>query len=285
MLEQWNRVIEGCELLGTDYAGRIVCRKVTVTGAVLIRFHTESAFIQYQEHDRGDLIAPITWTMTDRETAIRLFFQRPYAFHIHAWRKYGQPKLKKPGAIQGAPRVFSAKFGKCGCQCFVKGNDLWMLHRDFFSPIWQPPPGELIGAPQNYYLKKYFNHSHSAKFIYEDNFACIVLRSEAWLHFERLLPLARNKGRNVFIQVILEQLAAAVGLEVQELDVLWAMLFETVYVQVSELIARRAEQTRYVPVLPRTPMASKITCFFFQELQTGTQDVQQEGRGCNGHVL
>ena len=69
-------------------------------------------------------------------------------------RVYGQPKLKKPSELSGVSSAFSVDFiaGKCRCQCFIHGDDVYVKHRDFGST-------EVYGG-------RYVEHpSHRQKFI------------------------------------------------------------------------------------------------------------------------
>ena len=109
------------------------------------------------------------------------------AFQIYSMRFYGQPKLSKPKELRGIKQAFSVDYvpGKCKCQVFVKGNDVWVKHRDYFS---NPMPilAEDLGTPLAYRAKKYLNKNMSSKFIYDDSWGSIVLRNEAWLVVKNL---------------------------------------------------------------------------------------------------
>lgn len=100
------------------------------------------------------------WTLPDLKSRVEVVSRRVY----------GQQKLKKPSLLSGVSSAFSVDFiaGKCRCQCFIHGDDVYVKHRDFGST-------EVYGG-------MYEEHpSHRRKFIYNDSYGCIVLRGEAWL--------------------------------------------------------------------------------------------------------
>lgn len=109
-------------------------------------------------------------------------------FKIHSFRKLGEPKLKKPKELQGIKQIFSLEYipKKCRCQIFVKNNDVWVKHRDYFSCEGEPEPHE-IGMPLNYFAEKYMGKNRPRKFIYEDAWGSVVLRNEAWITIKDLL--------------------------------------------------------------------------------------------------
>ena len=109
-------------------------------------------------------------------------------FKIHSFRKFGEPKLKKPKELQGIKQIFSLEYipKKCRCQIFVKNNDVWVKHRDYFSCEDEPEPHE-IGMPLNYFAEKYMGENRPRKFIYEDAWGSVVLRNEAWITIKDLL--------------------------------------------------------------------------------------------------
>lgn len=130
------------------------------------------------------------------------FFGNVLTCEVHSVRYWGQKKLSKPTELKGVKQSFSACFipERCNCQCFVNGDDLWVKHRDFFSPVHQPAP-EDIGTPLTYRLKKYFNvdKSYLDKFVYADCWGAIVLRNEAWIVF-RNAKQSFNRSDRAFAQ-------------------------------------------------------------------------------------
>jgi hypothetical protein len=145
---------------------------------------------EYQFTSNGSLIYPITFTYSNPKDIYDLFFTSKLDCEIVSFRLYGQPKLKKPIELKGIKQSFSVEFipQKCKCQCFVKDNDLWIKHRDFFSSCYQPSDLKDIGTPISYRLQKYFdvNKNYLDKFVYPDSWGEIVLRNEAWIVFRNI---------------------------------------------------------------------------------------------------
>jgi hypothetical protein len=149
---------------------------------------------EYQFMSNGSLTYPITFTYSNPKDVYDLFFTPSLECEIVSYRLYGQPKLKKPSELKGIKQGFSMSFipGKCKCQCFVKGNDLWIKHRDFFSACHRPSDLNDIGTPLSYRCQKYFNadKSYLDKFVYPDSWGEIVLRNEAWIVFRNIKQAA-----------------------------------------------------------------------------------------------
>lgn len=140
---------------------------------------------EYQFMSNDSLIYPITFTYSNPKDFYDLFFALPFSCKVVSYRFYGQPKLAKPAELKGIKQSFTVDWNlKCKCQCFVKGNDLWIKHRDFFSASHKPKD-EDIGAPLPYRAKKYFgmDKSYIDRFVYSDSWGDIVLRNEAWILF------------------------------------------------------------------------------------------------------
>lgn len=108
---------------------------------------------------------------------------------IYSHRFYDEPKLSKPKELKGIKQAFSVDYilKKCRCQCFIKGNDLWIKHRDYFSEVQQPEPHEL-GMPLNYFAEKYMGKNRPKKFVYDDAWGSVVLRNESWICLHNLIP-------------------------------------------------------------------------------------------------
>ena len=151
---------------------------------------------EYQLMSNDSLIYPITFVYSNPTDLFDLFFSSSLACEVESYRFYGQPKLDKPKELTGIKQSFSVQWGKnCTCQCFVKDNDLWIKHRDFFSASHKPLP-EDDGTPLTYRLKKYFDVSKSYldKFIYPDCWGDIILRNEAWIVFRNMKQtIQRNR--------------------------------------------------------------------------------------------
>lgn len=117
--------------------------------------------------------------------------QSETVFKIHSIRHYGQPKLPKPKELRGIKQSFSIPHNpKCKCQVFIKGDDVWVKHRDYFSPSLVKP--EDYGKPLGQLYDKYMGKDKSQKFVYEDAWGDIIARSEAWIKLEGLLVDAKR---------------------------------------------------------------------------------------------
>lgn len=116
---------------------------------------------------------------------------------IHSRRRWGEPKLVKPQALKNNKKSFSVDWipKRCRCSCFILENDVYVLHRDFGSI--------------NVYGSAYKGKS---KFIYNDNFGCVVLRGEAWLVLKDLVLDIQNEVFEVKIfQSLAEQISGSLG--------------------------------------------------------------------------
>lgn len=228
-------ILSRSEMVGFDRNKNAVYRMPTDTGFLLIR-GIEYGTLLVQEWDDYDLIEPILWTcMTHENFAVR-YLHPSFQFIIHSHRVYGEEKLKKPDVLKGIPQAFSVSFiKKASCACFIAGDDLWIKHRDFFSSIFRPPLGD-EGHGQAYYLNKYFNAKGRKKFIYDDNFASIVLRSEAWLYLKNMKQLANIKSRCIVANHIWDCMRKELNID-PDIPSEWQAFFE-------EVAIRSAEQFR-----------------------------------------
>ena len=153
---------------------------------------------EYQFMSNDSLIYPCTFTYSNPAKVYSLFFTMPLSCEVASYRFYGQPKLAKLAELKGVKQSFSADYipKKCSCPCFVKGDDLWIKHRDFFSASHRPSDPKDNGTPLTYRAKKYFGMDLTGKekFIYNDCWSDIILRNEAWIVFRNIKPtLIRNK--------------------------------------------------------------------------------------------
>ena len=174
-------------------------------GDVLIRFAYDTSdgeyysCCEYQVWKYNRFINPITWTICDIEKFYNNIFAVDKMKYVeYSFRVYRLSKLSRPKELKGIKSIGSAEFipKHCNTQIFIKDNDVWIKHTDYFSRLWRPPAGERIDMPLSYYLKKYFNKTKTEKFIYADNWAGIVLRNEAWLKIENLIPMCKYKEMN-----------------------------------------------------------------------------------------
>ena len=132
----------------------------------------------------------ICWTWSNPEEFYNKFIRDELKFEIYSHRFYGEPKLKKPKELKGIKQAFSVDYipKKCRCQCFVKDNDLWVKHKDYFSESIYAKEDE--GTPLSYRSKKYLGKQKGKDkgFCYSDTWGNIVLRDEAYLKINNLIP-------------------------------------------------------------------------------------------------
>lgn len=112
-------------------------------------------------------------------------------FYVKDFRRFGQPKLKKPKELYRINPAFSVAYNpKCMCQVFLEGNDVWVKHRDYFSPSLVAP--EDYGKTLNQLCDKYMGKTRSKKFVYEDAWGDIIARAEAWIRLKNLMADIRT---------------------------------------------------------------------------------------------
>ena len=132
---------------------------------------------EYQLHKIGATVVPILKTLSSpKEFCLKFLFPKSEYTVLCMGAKLSKPKELK-GIQKFASVFFSAK--RCKCQLFLDGSDLYINHPDYFSPEYCRP--EDHGTPLSYRAKKYGISVPKEKFIYEDNWAAIVLRRRAWI--------------------------------------------------------------------------------------------------------
>lgn len=110
-----------------------------------------------------------------------------------SFKQYGGAKLKKPEKLRGIKQEFSIYYGrKSKCQVFIKDNDVWVKHGDYFSPMLQVDD-EYMGMPLSEICKIYLGKDRRKKFVYNDAWGAIVLRNEAWIKLEGLMLDIKKK--------------------------------------------------------------------------------------------
>lgn len=113
-------------------------------------------------------------------------------FSVISFRAFRQPKLKKPPELKGINRAFSVDYipRKARCQIYIKEDDVFVKHVDYFSPMLHDP--EMVGAPLDAKLSKYLGKSRPPKFVYGDCWGAVVLKQEAWLKLSGLVSAAKR---------------------------------------------------------------------------------------------
>ena len=224
------------------------CYKITCfCGKVLIQFtldtrdNTYVDCVHYQVWEWGYILVPIAWTFSNpRDFCNNIVNVGRMKYIEYSFRSYGQPKLDKPKELKGVKTIGSVDFiaKHCKPQIFIKDNDIWIKHTDYFSPEWRPPVGERIDMPTSYYLKKYFGKTKSEKFIYSDCWGSIILRNEAWIKLENLIPLCKYREMNysqIASDVLSQQKCSVKGMS-DEVCLEWERYWQNVVKYVCEYI-------------------------------------------------
>lgn len=143
---------------------------------------------KYQLRKAGAFVEPIGWNVSNPTDFCKWFLFSDVEYSVLSSGR----NHKKPKELSGVKKFASVSFGeKCKCQLFLKGDDLYINHGDYFSPMWRPPADD-IGKPMIYYMNKYFGGTTKReKFIYADSWGAIVLRNRAWLRITNFVPMVK----------------------------------------------------------------------------------------------
>ena len=190
-----------------DFRSREVWKIPVLDGYVLFRpYIYDGEYLdgcEYQKHYCLRGMTPQAWILSNPKDFAEIYVMRhECAYQVVSRGLYGQPKLKKPDAIKGVKSSFSVPFlihkgkPKAIFRCFVKGDDLYIKCTDYFSQSFQPPDPKDIGLPLDAMYRKYFGElPRGKKFVYTDCWGDIVLRNEAWLKFEGLIPWCKAERK------------------------------------------------------------------------------------------
>lgn len=164
------------------------------------------------------------WTCSEPEQFYNNYCDnKDLEFIQYSMRFYGQPKIEKPKELSNIKEVFSVDYipKKCKCPVYIKDNDVWIKHRDYFSSSMKTSI-EDEGTPLEYRSKKYLGKDRSSKFIYPDNWGEIICRNEAWICIKNLLHRLRIGDSELkLIQQILrhqEKVCGFLEYELQDSD-------------------------------------------------------------------
>ena len=95
-----------------------------------------------------------------------------------------------------------------------------------------------IDMPLSYYAKKYFDTDINKKFIYDDCWGDIILRNEAWLEIENLVPMCEYREMSylqIAREVLKEQQFVIKGMS-SDVEAEWERFWEKVVRLVREYI-------------------------------------------------
>lgn len=238
-LEYIDKLLKLPHQVKYDYRGREILKYNIKHNTVYVRLFKADDFyldgLEHKEYKAGRFINPITWTMSTPQELYDEVFIQPITVERYSMRFYGQPKLPKPKELKGIDKAFNVNFLKnCSCQCFIKDNDLWIKHRDYFSqPIDKP---EDSGTPLEYRIKKYgINSKKSSGFVYADCWGAIVGRNEAWLIIKDVIPQVKRCNEVELSTVIIDEFCKMERMNKYDLDEYWQFFFENVAKELKNL--------------------------------------------------
>ena len=207
-----EKIKQQSEFLGYDRYNHEVYKCKYNKGYMLIQLAKDKSdntyydYAKYQEYKKCDLINPITKTMSTPKEVYEMISMQYPKYIIYSHRYYGEPKLQKPKELKGIKPIGKATYipKHCEPQVFMKDNDVYIRHTDYFSYTWQPPKGERIDMPISYYMNKYFNTKINEKFVYPDCWGSIILRNEAWILLKDILQMIQTENYTSTAQEILK---------------------------------------------------------------------------------
>lgn len=191
--EYVNKIIEDSTEQG--YIGRHKTYKLK-NGFYISIWEYEGKYLGGCQYKNG--LNDLFWTWGD----VRDFYNdylddKDLGFTIISYRKHGQPKLPKPKELSKIKQIGSVDYipKHCSCQVFIKDNDVYVKHRDYFSKQFVPPDDNDLGKPLNHTLQKYFPdmNTKKEKFVYSDNWSGVILRDEAWIKLKNLVHIVKRK--------------------------------------------------------------------------------------------
>lgn len=153
-----------------DNKGRIVCQLVFAWGWTLFRFTKQDGqwldLCEYQLYNNNDKATTELWTLgKSEEVWNKIVNIDPKFIELQAVCKSKGGKLTKPKELKGVNSIGSVKWCKASCAVFVVGDDIYIRHNDYFSPIWTPPDPEYRFAPLGVVIQHYFGKEKVKKFI------------------------------------------------------------------------------------------------------------------------
>ena len=210
--EYIDKIKQKSEFIGYDKYNYEVYKCEYYKGYIIIRFakdkedNTYYDYADYQEYTNNKFITSITKTVSNPKEVYEMISMQYPKYIIYSRRYYGEPKLSKPKELKGIKPIGKATYipKHCEPQVFVKENDVYIKHTDYFSYTWQPPEGERVDMPLSYYMNKYFNTNRKNKFVYSDCWGSIILRNEAWILLKNIIPLIQTENINIAAREILK---------------------------------------------------------------------------------
>lgn len=149
----------------------------------------------------------LCWTYSNPKDFFSNYIESKLDFNEYSVRIYGEEKLQKPAELRGINRAFSVDYipQKARCQVFIKDNDVWIKHVDYFSPSLDTLPEDKVANLTGLIDKDLINREKRKKFVYNDYWGGIVLRNEAWICIKNLM-IQKNIMSNIdLVNEILHQ--------------------------------------------------------------------------------
>lgn len=176
-----------------DYRGRTVLRRLFPWGELKLRLTRMGDswydMCEFQEQNNNAHIVNFMWTLSEPKLVWEKFFGYEVRYELLqcVCKSYGQRPIK-PKELKGMKPVFGVKFIKLKSQVFVKDNDIYIYHNEYFCPEMPIDPAD-YGTPFSYRANKYLGKNASKKFIYDDNWGSILLHNVAWCKFVNFMKL------------------------------------------------------------------------------------------------
>ena len=195
--------------------------------------------LEYQVINNNALDFPITWTCISDIPKFynEVLTRKPINIKLYSFRSYGEPKLPKPKELKNIKQSFSVDFipKKCRCQCFIKDNDLYIKHRDYFSRVIGDEYGESLLAT----CKRFgIETNKKEKFLYADTWGSIVLRNEAWILIENIVPIMTMEETNEIElrEELIYKFEKLNKIRRYDLGTTWRIFFENVVKELKEYL-------------------------------------------------
>lgn len=226
-----EQIINNSDEILKDYRGRDIYKIIKPFGYIYVRLAYDTNddtwydYCTYQVHCNKAQICPCLFTVSNPKDFCEKFLFEDLEYQVISFRKWGEPKLIKPTILKGI-KGFSIDWipKKCTCQYFIKDNDIYIKHRDYFSPSYCRP--EDIGTPLSYRIKKYnIKSGYKDNFIYPDSWGDIILRQEAWLQIKNVIPLLNIFNYNQVSKMIVDKMEQYLKFS---LDLEWERFYEKI---------------------------------------------------------
>lgn len=189
----------------------------------------------YQIFSNFSLNMPLSFRLVKPSEFCKIFFSEHVTYKVLSFRKCGEPKLQKPDVLKGCEKAGNLVFipHKCTCDFYVKGSNVYIKHKDYFSP--EQFRKEDAGLSLRTRLEKYgIEKSFVRDKIYDDCWGAIVLRQEAWVVFENLLVWTEHFRRIDLINLLLSLIEKYHGFQPFSLDVNWRSMIESLVRQLDK---------------------------------------------------